>query len=144
VRAKFEQASDRVQMWMAEDMDITREVDGKRVLPGQALPAELGNTGKEMYRLFTVWAIENGGHGMTKGKLLQRLQAIPGVMDVRLGSRGAGGRGFNVRERDDDDPRSASSADSAISGKTSGQDQRNGSLLRGRPRGVSSQAPELR
>jgi hypothetical protein len=77
-----------------------------------------GHTGKELYGRFSMWVMENGTAGMGKGKFLQRLRTMPGVVEIRLGGEGSGIRGFNVRERGDDDPGSANSANSATDSET--------------------------
>lgn len=113
VQREFEQASDRVMMWLAEEMHVVTEHDGQRVYPGMTLPWQKGSTGKDLFGKFGEWAIENGSFArMGKGKFLQRVQALPGVVEIRLGGTGSGVRGFNVVERADDPP-SAESAESA-------------------------------
>jgi putative DNA primase/helicase len=90
VQREFEQASDRVQMWVAEEMEI---VPG--LTPGQTVTVDQGNTGKWLAHLFNDWA----DRPMGRNKVIQRLAQLPGVVEVRLGGHGSAVRGFNVVER---------------------------------------------
>lgn len=133
VRQKFEQASDRVALWMAEEMRIVSRVTTRKdakdplraikpVAPGMTLAADMALTRDELYESFTEWAVENGARiSMGKSKLMQRIQSMPGVVEVRIGRSKV--RGFNIRRRKEDepDPAVAKVAEVAPVGKTSNQ-----------------------
>jgi phage/plasmid-associated DNA primase len=107
IQREFEQASDRVTMWMAEEMRIVQGV-----IPGQTLPADGCTIPTVLGDMFNRWAVDNHSSGMTRKKVVQRVASLPGVVEVR--QERTKSRAFNVvRKRDGDDGLSAGSAGSA-------------------------------
>jgi putative DNA primase/helicase len=88
VRQEFEQASDRVSQWVAEEMVMLHEYGGEPVADGVQLPAEaLSETsdGKSLRTMFEAWAEANGVKGMGRNTLINRLTSKNGVVRVRVG-----------------------------------------------------------
>jgi hypothetical protein len=103
--AEFESASDRVKLWVREEMQIVTEHKGEPVVAGQVLPMHLCHTQKALARMFGESATTTRQPGMGATKLAQRLRKIPGVTDVR--QAGTKIRALNIIERDGepfDDP----------------------------------------
>jgi putative DNA primase/helicase len=83
VRNEFERASDRVQMWLEQEMEVILEVDGKPVTEGSTLPTHLSLTPTALTELFSKWAAENHMAGMGRTKLMQRLKSREAIVEVR-------------------------------------------------------------
>jgi P4 family phage/plasmid primase-like protien len=106
VRQEFEQASDRVTQWVAEEMIVLHEYDGRRLSEGQQLPAEAFDEtmdAKSLRILFDSWAAANGSRGMGRNMLISRLTSKNGVLRVRIGPTRK--ERFAIRKRrEDEDP----------------------------------------
>jgi len=108
VQADFEVASDRVRLWVVEEMQVIGNYEGDRPnlsgsklpVPGANLPASLATPNARLYELFTVWAKENGYSALGKQKFLRRLTSLDGVVDVRI--KPTLTRGLNVIKRVED------------------------------------------
>jgi putative DNA primase/helicase len=138
---KFEQASNRVRMWFAEEMTVVTEVGDKAVVPGMTMSANACKTGAQLTVMFNTWLADNGSKSkMGKSKIMQRVAQIPGVYEVRLNGQT---RAFNVTERTDEasaDPISPKSAESTPDSDPSG---RNDSGTQNASRGEKSKtAPD--
>lgn len=94
VRARFEQASDRVVQFVAERCKIVKAVHGQTMAAGDC-------TGRRaLAQAFNLWADRNGGHKMGERKIFDRLRGIEGVVEVRDSKRG---HAFNIVVKGDDD-----------------------------------------
>jgi putative DNA primase/helicase len=126
IQYEFDRASDRVYLWLSDEKMIVHEhsqgrdkkeleKNKKVVVPGMTVTRFEGSTNSDLFFDFGQWAKNSGGNmRMGKGKFLQRLAAIPGVVPVRVGGGGyGGGRGFNVVSKSDQDEIVESSAVSA-------------------------------
>lgn len=91
VAARFAQGSDRVAQWVGEKMEVVA-ADSGGTFPGLPL--------RELRVRFNRWCEDNGAKGLGERKLGDRLLGVPGVVFGRLNDRR---RGYNVRDRRDDD-----------------------------------------
>jgi P4 family phage/plasmid primase-like protien len=119
VQGEFEAQSNRVRMWVAEEMEIVTESAGgsgagssagknaelRAVLPGSEMPAAEASRLTDLHATFQAWASESALGNMGKKLFKGHLTSINGVVEVRiLPSRS---RGFNMIRRPagwDDDP----------------------------------------
>lgn len=103
IRAEFERASDRVQMWLEEEMRIVIEHDGRTVIEGMSLPTDCGTAPTPLTDFFNEWAQENHMAGLGRKGLIQRLTSRDGVgiVNVRLGRDKK--RGLNLVKRNESD-----------------------------------------
>jgi putative DNA primase/helicase len=114
ILAEFDRASDRVKLWLSEEMQIVTEHKGERVVSGQSLPLDKCSTVKTLARLFAEHAATSRQSGIGATKLGQRLREMDGVTDVRQGGTV---RALNIIERDGapfDDPRKSSAVSAEI------------------------------
>jgi putative DNA primase/helicase len=91
IMEEFDQGSDRVRMWVAEEMEIwpAERAD-------MEMPAGQFSTATELTGQFNQWATRNHGSNMGRNTLKGRLTSIDGVMEVRGPDRS---RGLNVSKR---------------------------------------------
>lgn len=111
-REEFEEGSDRVRRWVAEERRVVTEVPAGgsfkvategvvAVSPGTVLPSDCGATKTELFKAFGEWVTESGMARMNKTTFISRLTSINGVYEVRLLPNKT--RGINVAARLDDE-----------------------------------------
>lgn len=135
VLAEFEAASDRVALWLGEEMVVVRAVPGPdgqllAVLPEQTLPTTFGATLTDLHAEFQEWAKGSGYGGLGRNKFGERLTRQDGVLKIRIGKGAKNQRGLNVIKRQDDEDPSVGSLGNSQSTtaiaemeKTGGKDQ---------------------
>lgn len=92
VAVEFEINSDKIQLWISEDMRIVAPVavsDFKT-----ATPASKGMTASRIYDRFVAWCTDNNVGLIGKQKFYRRLTSVDGVNEVRIGE--AKTRGYNL------------------------------------------------
>lgn len=104
IEAEFEVSSDRVRLWMADEMVIvaTLDVDGvpQAISEGRNCPTSHATPSARLYEAFTTWTKENGYSAVGKQKFLRRLTSLNGVAEVRV--RPTSIRGLNIIKRTED------------------------------------------
>jgi len=106
VAGQFEAASDRVQLWLAEEMTIVREyTDGRgskrAVSEGSRLPLSAGTTKTVLYDRFREWASDNGYRPLGKRRFAERLTCSNAVVEIKFTKTGS--RGLNIISRSEED-----------------------------------------
>lgn len=100
----FETQSDRVRLWLSEDMEIMTSMtrDGTRwaVSEGISVPPDVGTAHKILYDEFRSWTEENGYSSLGFRKFSERLTSIDGVCNVRIKPKST--RGLNIRTKKQD------------------------------------------
>lgn len=105
VLVEFETASDRVRMWMAEEMSVVltfEDAEGvqRAVSDGQNCPRGSGMTPTELHAVFGSWATENGYSTLGKQKFVSRLTSLNEVVNIRLRPKST--RAINVIKKTED------------------------------------------
>ncbi|MGH3965745.1 MAG: phage/plasmid primase, P4 family [Pseudonocardiaceae bacterium] len=115
IEAEFETSSDRVRLWMSEEMSVVTEVPAtsgaengpderneaaRAVSEGSKLPPRFGTAPTKLLELFVAWAKDNGYTPIGRKKFVERLTSMNGVVSVRL--LPASTRGFNIIKRSED------------------------------------------
>jgi putative DNA primase/helicase len=108
VKAKFERSTNRVRMWIDDDMTIVREHPGAKtggpvaVTDGQLLPPSECTTKTDLHRAFNDWSEETHSGRMSRNVFSDLLTSINGVVEVRRADTKA--RALNIRSRRESDP----------------------------------------
>jgi putative DNA primase/helicase len=106
VLGQFEAASDRVRLWLNEEMEIISSIelpDGtvRATSAGSELPATKATTKTDLHDVFAEWAALNGFSGLGMRKFVARLTSVNGVYDdIRIMPKRA--RGINIVRRPED------------------------------------------
>jgi len=84
VAAAFDTGSDRVRMWAATAMRVTRLPSGLPPGSEPVVDSASASSATALHVLFNQWAQSNGGKPLGKIKLMERLTSINGVRRVRV------------------------------------------------------------